>query len=254
METRNNHNSDVADDPTWADAKLAALAPDEVWQPDPASGLVRLGARQRAARGACRSRVRPFRFVRLAAEIACIVVLVYVATRVLSPRIWPGSHLGIVDIGQVSADVKALKDGQPAPDFILKDSSGADIRLSSYKGRVVLLNFWATWCHGCKLEIPWIVEFQKKYKDRGFAVIGVAMDDDGWKSVKPFVAEKKLNYTVVVGNQEMAKPFGLDAMPMTFLIDRDGKIAATSVGIINREACERQIAELLGSARGTSGL
>lgn len=254
METRNSQNSDVADSSTWVDAELATLTPDEEWQPDPLGGLVRLRARQSVSRGASRVNVRSVRFVWITAQIACITVLLCVATRAFLPGIWPGSHAGIVDIGQVSADVKALKDGQAAPDFVLKDSTGADIRLSSYKGRVVLLNFWATWCDGCKLEIPWIVQFQRKYKDRGFAVIGVAMDDEGWKSVKPFLAEKKLNYTVVVGNQEMAKPFGLDAMPMTFLIDRDGKIAATSVGIINREACERQIAELLRSARGASGL
>src|SRR5881394_1609605 len=81
-----------------------------------------------------------------------------------------------------------------APDFSLEDSSGALIKLSGYKGRVVLLDFWATWCTGCKQEIPWYMEFQDKYKKDGLSAIGVSLDDDGWKSVKPFLQEHKINY------------------------------------------------------------
>ena len=84
--------------------------------------------------------------------------------------------------------------GQPAPDFSLNDSAGSPVKLSAYKGRVVLLDFWATWCAGCKVEIPWYMEFQDKYRNDGLAAIGVSMDDDGWKSVKPFLDEHKLNY------------------------------------------------------------
>ena len=75
-----------------------------------------------------------------------------------------------------------------APNFILTDAKGDTINLSAYKGKVVLLDFWATWCGGCKTEIPWYMEFDSKYKDRGLAVIGVSMDEDGWKSVRPFMA------------------------------------------------------------------
>ena len=155
----------------------------------------------------------------------------------------------MVDMGQVSAALKTLKDGQAAPDFTLKDASGRDIRLSAYKGKVVLLNFWATWCGGCKTEVPWFIEFEQKYRDKGFEVIGVSMDDDGWKVVKPFLEEKKVNYTVVVGNDDMAKPYGLSAvsaMPMTFMIDRGGKVSAMSVGVVNKDACESEIVHLLG--------
>lgn len=149
----------------------------------------------------------------------------------------------------VSAAAMTLKDGQAAPDFTLKDASGDDLKLSAYKGKAVLLNFWATWCHGCKLEIPWLMEFQDKYKKSGFAVVGVAMDDDGWKSVKPFVEEKKMNYPVVVGNEELGNRYGLSSMPMTFLIDREGKIAATYVGVVDKEACEYQIRRLVGEGK-----
>lgn len=132
-----------------------------------------------------------------------------------------------------------------APGFSLKDSKGTSVQLSKYKGKVVVLDFWATWCGGCKVEIPWFMEFQKKYKHSGLAVIGVSMDDDGWKVVKPFLKEKKLNYTVVLGNDDLAKSYGLDSMPMTLLIDREGKIAATHVGMVEKSAFEKEIQALL---------
>src|ERR1700693_616896 len=95
-----------------------------------------------------------------------------------------------------STPVSADNARKAAPNFTLSDSKGAAVRLSDYKGKVVLLDFWATWCHGCKTEIPWYMEFQNKYKDTGLSVIGVSMDEDGWKSVKPFVEEQKMNYVV----------------------------------------------------------
>ena len=110
------------------------------------------------------------------------------------------------------------------PDFALTDQNGGTLRLSNYRGRVVLLDFWATWCHGCKTEIPWYMEFEDKYKQHGLAVIGVSMDADGWKSVKPFIAEKKMNYDVVIGSDALGQKFGLNNMPLTLLIDRNGKI------------------------------
>jgi cytochrome c biogenesis protein CcmG/thiol:disulfide interchange protein DsbE len=132
-----------------------------------------------------------------------------------------------------------------APNFALSDSKGAAVRLSDYKGRVVLLDFWATWCHGCKTEIPWYMEFQNKYKDKGLAVIGVSMDDDGWKSVKPFVEEQKMNYAVVIGNEALAKLYSVDALPVTLLIDRDGKIAVSHAGMVEKDAFEKEIRALL---------
>jgi thiol-disulfide isomerase/thioredoxin len=80
---------------------------------------------------------------------------------------------------------------KPAPNFILTDAKGDTINLSTYKGKIVLLDFWATWCGGCKTEIPWFMEFDAKYKDHGLAVIGVSMDEDGWKTVRPFLAQEK---------------------------------------------------------------
>ena len=132
-----------------------------------------------------------------------------------------------------------------APDFSLVDSNGGSIRLSDYKGKVVLLDFWATWCHGCKTEIPWYMEFQRKYKDKGLSVIGVAMDEDGWKSVKPFLENIKFNYTIVVGNPELAKEYGADSLPVTLLIDRAGKIAVSHAGVVDKASFEKDVQTLI---------
>jgi peroxiredoxin len=132
-----------------------------------------------------------------------------------------------------------------APGFALSDAQGASIRLSDYKGKVVLLDFWATWCGGCKVEIPWYVEFEDKYKNSGLAVVGVSMDEDGWKAVKPFLEKTKLNYPVVIGNEDLGKLYGVDAMPMTLLIDRAGKIASSHVGVVDKAGFESEIRLLL---------
>jgi peroxiredoxin len=144
------------------------------------------------------------------------------------------------------ADLTAASSRKAAPDFTLSNSKGAAVRLSNYRGRVVLLDFWATWCEGCKVEIPWYMEFQNKYKESGLSVVGVSVDEDGWKSVKPFLEEKKLNYPVVIGNWELAKLFGVDnALPVTWLIDRAGKIADLHAGMVHKGAFEGEIQILL---------
>lgn len=134
---------------------------------------------------------------------------------------------------------------KPAPNFTLEDANGAAVKLSDYKGKVVLLDFWATWCHGCGTEIPWFIEYQDKYKKSGLAVIGVSMDDDGWKVVKPFIAEKKMNYAVLLGTADVAKLYRVEDMPVTVLIDREGKIAESYFGVVDRAACEARIQALL---------
>lgn len=157
-----------------------------------------------------------------------------------------GIALGIpLVFGCLSAAITEPNVRKAAPGFTLADAKGASVRLSDYKGKVVLLDFWATWCGGCKVEIPWYVEFENKYKGSGLAVIGVSMDEDGWKSVKPFLEKTKLNYPVVIGNEGLAKLYGVDAMPMTLLIDQEGKIAASHVGLVNKDKFESEIRLLL---------
>lgn len=131
-----------------------------------------------------------------------------------------------------AADVKAAGDRKAAPDFALKDANGSTVRLSDYKGKVVLLDFWATWCGPCKIEIPWFMEFEQQLKDRGFAVLGVSMDEGGWDEVKPYIEQHKINYRILLGDDSVEQAYGgLDALPTTLLIDRSGKIAAVHVGI-----------------------
>ena len=144
------------------------------------------------------------------------------------------------------ADLTPLDSRKPLPQVALTDSNGATVNLSAYKGRVVLLDFWATWCHGCKEEIPWFMGFQSKYKKIGLTVVGASLDDDGWKSVKPYLAEHRINYRIVLGGFESAKQFGVDkGMPVSVLIDRDGKIADIHPGMVDKAAFEREIQILL---------
>jgi peroxiredoxin len=141
-----------------------------------------------------------------------------------------------------------------APGFSLSDAAGKPLNLADYRGKVVLLDFWATWCGGCKLEIPWYMEFDDKYKGHGLAVIGVSMDEDGWKAVRPFLARERdpetggktaMKYPVVIGNETLAKEYNLTSMPMTLLLDRKGRIALSHTGVVNKVDFEGHIQQLL---------
>jgi cytochrome c biogenesis protein CcmG/thiol:disulfide interchange protein DsbE len=134
---------------------------------------------------------------------------------------------------------------KPASSFSLPGRDGKAVKLSSLKGKVVLLDFWATWCTGCKLEIPWFIEFDKAYRAKGLAAVGVAMDDDGFKTVEPYLKTHPISYPIVAGNLEMASPYGVAALPVTVLIDRTGKVAATHIGVVDKKAFEAELKQLL---------
>ena len=150
-----------------------------------------------------------------------------------------------------------LKERKPAPDFKLKDGSGQVVKLSDYKGKVVLLNFWATWCGPCTLEIPWFEQFQQQYRSKGFEVLGVSMDEDGWDVVKPYITEHKINYRVLLGNDSVGELYGgVDSLPTTFIIDREGRFAfPPHVGLAGKNDYLSEIQTLLGvngQGQGTS--
>jgi len=137
---------------------------------------------------------------------------------------------------------------KPAPEFALKDSAGKTVSLKKYRGKVVLLDFWATWCHGCKEEIPWFAEFERTYGRKGFAVVGVSLDEDGWKALRPFLAENHIPYQMVLGDDATAKRYGIESMPDTFLIDRKGRIAASYMGgLVDRTDVESHIQAMLAT-------
>ena len=153
-----------------------------------------------------------------------------------------------------SNQLHATTNRKPAPEFTLTDSTGAKVKLSDYKGKVVLLNFWATWCGPCALEIPWFMEFEQQYKSKGFEVLGVSMDDDGWSAVKPYIAEHKMNYRVLLGNDSVSQLYGgLDALPTTFILDRDGKVAFPAhVGLINKSEYVQEVESLLSDKQAST--
>src|SRR5437879_3348518 len=132
-------------------------------------------------------------------------------------------------------------DGKPTPEVKFKDLDGNDVTLAKYKGTVVFVDFWATWCEPCYVEIPWLIEMQQKYAAKGFTVLGVSMDDDGKGAVVPFLAKERftvngqklpMNYPIVLGNDEIAAKFGgLLGYPTGFLISRDGKVVKKFQGL-----------------------
>ena len=133
-----------------------------------------------------------------------------------------------------------------APEFSLKDNTGKIVHLADYKGKVVLLDFWATWCGPCNIEIPWFTEFEKKYGSRGFEVVGISMDEGGWKAITPFATRKNINYRILLGDDTTGDQYGgIEALPTAFVIDRNGKIASVHVGLSPRKNFEDAIEQVL---------
>ena len=131
--------------------------------------------------------------------------------------------------------------------FVLKDGAGHDFNLASQKGKVILLDFWATWCPPCKVEIPWFAEFQEKYGPAGLQVVGISVDDTR-EQLTPFVTQLKMNYVVLqgLGHDDVQDAYGpMWGIPVTALISRDGKICAKHTGMTAKEAFEEQIKSLL---------
>jgi peroxiredoxin len=137
------------------------------------------------------------------------------------------------------------KEHLPAPDFSLPELSGQNLSLSTYRGKVVLLDFWATWCDPCREEIPRFVELQSHYGDQGLQIIGISMDD-GPDPVRPFYQQFKMNYPVVMGNAKIGELYGgVLGLPIAFVIGRDGHIYAKHVGATDIAVFDKEIKALL---------
>jgi cytochrome c biogenesis protein CcmG/thiol:disulfide interchange protein DsbE len=133
----------------------------------------------------------------------------------------------------------------PAPDFTLTGLSGKTISLAQVRGKVVLLDFWAVDCAGCKVEIPWYVAFDQTYRDKGLALIGIDMYGESPDMVKAFMEKTHMDYPVAIGNDALGEKFHLEEMPLTLLIDRGGRIALSHAGIVDKTQFEKAIQELL---------
>ncbi|TFG37071.1 MAG: TlpA family protein disulfide reductase [Candidatus Aminicenantes bacterium] len=142
--------------------------------------------------------------------------------------------------------------GQTPPAFVLPDLEGNDVSLSDFEGKVVVLDLWATWCPPCRKEIPFLVSLYEEYKDRGLAVVGVGLDQGGASVIAPFVEANSVTYTILVGDQAISQQYKVSGIPMTLMIDRDGRVASKEVGFApTMEAEMRARVEELLSRKAT---
>ena len=172
--------------------------------------------------------------------VVAVIVATYLADRATRQ---PKNSVAKVTLSNAAA--------KPAPDVTLRDLDGKDLSLAQYKGKVVLVNFWATWCEPCQVEIPWLIEMQQKYAARGFTVLGIAMDDEGASVVTPWVQKERfdvngsksqMNYPIVIGDDAAADKFGgLLGYPTSVLINREGKIVKRITGIISYDEMSKSI-------------
>jgi thiol-disulfide isomerase/thioredoxin len=170
---------------------------------------------------------------RTAVRIALVVAAVALALRIFSGVLPGGARIGKMP-------------GSPAPAWELKGLDGAVVRSDDFAGKVVVLDFWATWCPPCRKEIPGFIALQKQYGDRGLAVIGVSLDEGGPDAVRGFVAKAGVNYAIVMGNEKIVRDFGgIEGIPTTFIIDREGRVVGKHVGYADKAAFEKAILPLL---------
>lgn len=233
----------------WVDERLDTLNPERMCQPDVQRGLARL----RASRQRVGVRHRRWIWVTVSAAAACVTMMATPVTRAFAQRCvsvcasetsWVRQLLRVkpaASVAYISPEHRKI-----APDFELNDAAGAPVKLSDYRGKVVLLNFWATWCAPCRTEIPWFIEFQQMHGGRGFQVLGISLDEDGWKAVQPYIEEKKVNYPVLLSNDEVTGRYeGVESLPTTMIIDKSGRIAVVHVGLCRRSEYQGAIETLL---------
>jgi cytochrome c biogenesis protein CcmG/thiol:disulfide interchange protein DsbE len=171
--------------------------------------------------------------------VALVVALMLMFTFKLARRPKPGAS---------SSATAQMKSG-PAPDFTLQALDGKTLRLSDFRGKAVVLNFWATWCAPCKIEMPWFVDLQKQYGPAGLQFLGVAMDDASAKEIAEFAQSMNVNYPIVIGKESVGDAYGgIPFMPETFYIDRSGNIVDKAFGLKGRGEIEDNIKRILGPA------
>jgi peroxiredoxin len=172
----------------------------------------------------------------IAVVAAAVALMLFVGVRMAR---WRAGTVTIKPVG---------KNGSLAPDFQLQSLDGKQVRLSDYRGKAVLLNFWATRCAPCKIEMPWFVDLQKQYASQGLQVIGVAMDDSGPDAIAKFAKQMAVNYPVLIGKESVGDAYGgVEFLPTTFIIDRQGKVVDRVFGLVGRSEFEDNIKKALGA-------
>ena len=229
--------------------ELSGFRADAEWQPSLGRGLAILQER----RAVSRERRRRWSFLAAGVAAACLPIAAFPAARTFAARcvtacVQETAAVRARLLGRTSSNNAFVKasDRKAAPDFDLTDSSGRHIRLSGFRGEVVLVNFWATQCSPCNRQMPWFAEFQQADQQRGLEVLGISMDQGGWSTVKPYLEAKNINYPVVLGNDRVATEFGgLATLPLTLVIDREGRVAAIHAGLCRKDEYESDLNAVL---------
>jgi cytochrome c biogenesis protein CcmG/thiol:disulfide interchange protein DsbE len=174
-----------------------------------------------------------------------IVALVIVALYQIRENSRP-SQVQAAEIGMFEKEMTLAGADNAAPSFSLTDTKGKKVSLSEFKGKVVILDFWATWCAPCRKEIPDFIELYKQYGSKRFQMIGISLDQGGIKDVIPFMKDHGISYPILIGNRAVASQYGgIRGIPTTFVIDKKGNIRAQYVGYRPKQTFEKDILSLL---------
>ncbi|MEO5922504.1 MAG: redoxin family protein [Bryobacteraceae bacterium] len=228
-------------DKNFVDEQLSALREPEGFTPSAARARVQLKVRQAPS-----SRRWLWTAVPVAA-VALIAMALPVSRAVANMQSPPIAfeHIHYMLAYHWDALIGMVHGGQTAPNFKLTDQDGQVVKLSSFRGKVVLLNFWATWCEPCKAEVPWFVDLQKIYAD-DLVVLGVSFDEDGWKAVRPFIESRHVNYPVMLAGPDLPDQYRkIESLPATLMINRFGRIVGTHLGLASKARYDALVREQL---------
>jgi thiol-disulfide isomerase/thioredoxin len=174
------------------------------------------------------------------------LILVFTAT-IVAAMLFAGVHSARKNRGD-GAPGQLI--GQTAPDFELQSLEGKNVKLSDFRGKAVLLNFWATYCGPCKIEMPWFVELQKEYGPQGFQIVGVAMDDASTEEIVKFAKQMGVNYPILLGKESVGQSYGgVEFLPTTFFVNRDGKVTGREFGLQSRSVFVDNIKKALNQGQ-----